>query len=258
MLKIERQNYILSELQKNGSILVPDLSAALNCHPETIRRDLKELENDGKLIRIYGGAYLPDYSDLSVPTDLRSSLYKEEKIAMSAIAARHVFPGATIILDSSTTCLQLAQILLDSEIPLTIITNSLRICNLFDINTAHQIKIECTGGSFRQKTSSFIGYAATHSLETTYADISFISAPAIDKEFGLSDLSLNESRIRSTMLAHSKKHICLMDHTKFSKVAKKIIAPLEAIDILITDQVLDSDWSACLLQHNVTVEYTNQ
>ncbi len=256
MLKIERHNYILAELQKKGSILVPDLSNSLNCHQETIRRDLKELEVAGKLIRIYGGAYLPDYTDQTVPTNLRSSMFIEEKLAMSNLAARYIFPGATLALDSSTTCLQLAQVLSESKIPLTIVTNSLRICNLFDTNTQSIIKVECTGGSFRAKTSSFVGYSATNFLKNYFTDIAFISPPALDRMFGLSDKSLNEAQIRSTMLTHSKKRICLMDHTKFSVITTHSIAPIDSVDILITNQPLTKDWSIFLKQQKIEIEYT--
>jgi DeoR/GlpR family transcriptional regulator of sugar metabolism len=258
MLKIDRQNRIMNALNTTGSVLITSLKDDMGCHEETIRRDLKELEAQGKLKRIHGGAYLPDYSDHSVPTDLRDTLYKKEKQELSRAALSYVKPGDTIMLDSSTTCLQFAKEIMDAALPVTILTNSLRICNLCDINKNHHINLVCSGGQLRQKTSSFIGYKATETLASNYASTAFISNPAIDLQFGLSDTNLNEANVRNCMLQHSKQHIFLMDHTKFNKIADNIFAPLSVIDILITDKALDSTWESLLREkEDINLQYTS-
>lgn len=257
MLKIERHNYILNKLKNDGSVLISDLSAALNCHEETIRRDLKELEASVDLKRIYGGAYLDDPRDSSVPAELRGCFFKDEKKAMGQAAMSYIKPGDTIMLDSSTTCLQLAECIINSNIPLTLITNSLQICSLCASAANAAITLVCLGGQFRQKTMSFIGCKTVDMLSTNYASAAFFSNPAIDIEFGLSDTNLNESQVRKCMLQHSKNHIFLMDHTKFSKISDNIFGSLQDIDTLITDQSLPLQWETALEKNNVSIHYAS-
>lgn len=256
MLKIERQNFIMNELKNEGSILISSLSDSLNCHEETIRRDLKELESAGKLKRIHGGAYLPDYSDRSVPIDLRTSFFREEKREMAQIALPFISPGDTIMLDSSTTCLQLAQAILDSDITVTLITNSLRICILCDSAKNSKITLVCAGGQLRAKTSSFVGYRTTDMISSNFANIAFLSNPAVNITYGLTDNNLNEANVRKCMLEHSKQHIFLMDHTKFSKTSSNIFGQLSDIDVLITDKKLSRDWETSLRTKGVAFHYT--
>ena len=257
MLKIDRQNYILNKLKTEGSVLITDLSAALDCHEETIRRDLKELEATVNLKRIYGGAYLDDPQDSGVPSVLKSTFFKEEKKAMSMAALKYLAPGDTIMIDSSTTCLQLMECILDANIPLTVITNSLAISSLCASSSNTIITLVCLGGQLRKKSSSFVGYHTTDVLKTNYAKISFFSNPAIDIAHGLTDRNLNESQVRKSMLKNSRKHIFLMDHTKFSKISDNIFGSLKDIDILITDQQLSEEWETELHKLGVCVEYIN-
>lgn len=257
MLKIERQNFILNELKNEGSVLISNLSEALSCHEETIRRDFKELEAAGKLKRIHGGAYLPDYSDRSVPIELRNSFFQEEKKEMAKTALPFISPGDTIMLDSSTTCLELARAILDSEITVTLITNSLRICILCDSFQNRKVTLACAGGQLRRKTSSFVGYKTTDMIQSNYANIAFLSNPAIDMEYGLSDTNLNEGNVRKCMLEHSDRHILLMDHTKFSKISSNIFGQVSDVDVLITDKKLNKEWEAFLRAKNVAFHYAS-
>ena len=109
MLKLERQLFIEKELHEKGSVLVSELSKVLDCSEETIRRDIKEMEAAGKLNKIHGGAYLPDKYDKGVPIELRESFFASEKEQMADKAVDIIKDHSVIMLDSSTTCLKLAE-----------------------------------------------------------------------------------------------------------------------------------------------------
>ena len=130
MLKIERFARIEEELKKKGSLEIPSLSQMLGCSEETVRRDLRELESVGKLNRIRGGAYLSDKYDKTYASPLRKTLYQQEKSQMSQKAMEFIHDRDVLFLDSSTTCLTLAGLLLNSKLSLTIVTNSMMICSL--------------------------------------------------------------------------------------------------------------------------------
>ena len=131
MLKIERQNLIDQDLRKAGYVLVPELSEKLRCSEETVRRDLREMEIAGKLVRTHGGAYLVEKYDKGYPIELRKSYLQHTKERMAAAAVSIIQENDMVMLDSSTTCLTIAEAILALDLTVTLITNSLAICNLF-------------------------------------------------------------------------------------------------------------------------------
>lgn len=255
MLKIDRQKLIEEELHIYGSILISDMSTKLGCSEETIRRDLKDLESQNKLKRIHGGAFLPDADDKETPSYLRETFFSKEKEKLASYTIKnYIKENDTIMLDCSTTCLTLAQQLFVANMKMTIITNSLRIFNLFGKQSS-AIKLIAIGGTFRQRSNSFVGYQATDDLSHYLADKCFISCPAIDLTHGLVDNNLNESQIRKSYIEHSRQHFLIADHTKFSDTADYVITKLENIDIVISDKKLPEVWEETLRNYNLPIRY---
>lgn len=254
MLKIDRQTAIEQELAKNGSVLIPALSQLLQCSEETIRRDLRELEAGGKLTRTHGGAYLMEKYDKSYPTKLRKIYFQDVKSQMARCAFQYVKENDVLMLDSSTTCLELARLLVEEKYNVTVITNSLLICELCSERLSN-INLVCLGGTFRRRTSSFTGYHTTDILAGYHADKAFISCPKITPEQGMSDNHLNEAKVREGMLLHAQERILLMDHTKFGPSANVIFGSLDLIDRIITDQPLDGHWTAVQSRTGLQIEY---
>ena len=254
MLKIDRQTAIEQELAKNGSVLIPALSQMLHCSEETIRRDLRELEAGGKLTRTHGGAYLMEKYDKSYPTKLRKIYFQDVKSQMARHAFQYIKENDVLMLDSSTTCLELARILAEAKYNVTIITNSLLICGLCSERLSN-INLICLGGTFRRRTSSFTGYHTTDILSCYHADRAFISCPKITPEQGMSDNHLNEAKVREAMLQHAQERILLMDHTKFSSSANVLFGSLEQLDLIITDQPVSSRWADVQARTKLRIEY---
>lgn len=254
MLKIDRHNIIEKELHKKRSVLISDLSKLLECSEETIRRDLREMEKANKLCRIHGGAYLPEKYDKGVPIQLRETFYIEEKEQMAQRALNCIKDNDVIMLDSSTTCLKLAEALIASQLNITLITNSLRICNLCESYQSN-INLICLGGKFHSSTSSFIGYHTLDNLSVYYADKCFISCPFVDTKYGLSDNNFDSAKIRELMIKNSKEHFLLMDHTKVGNKSDILFANLKDIDVLITDYKLSREWAETCKKLNCKIDY---
>lgn len=253
MLKIERQNIVEKELKKHGCILVPELSNLLNCSEETVRRDLKEMESAGKLTRTHGGAYLVEKYDKSYPTGLRKAILRDSKEKLAACAIRHIAENEVIMLDSSTTCLVLAEVILQAGLHVTLITNSLAICDLCNDYDA-DIDLVCLGGELRKRSSAFVGYHATEMISRYCADKAFISCPKVTLEQGMSDNNLKEAKVRETMLDCSKERILLMDYTKFDESANVRFGALEKINVLVTDAKLTPVWMTYAKENNIVIE----
>lgn len=255
MLKIDRQRFIEEALLKNGSILVTDACSLLNCSDQTIRRDLQEMEESGKLKRIHGGAYLPTVDDKGVPIQLRAHLIPKEKEHIAGITVdNYVDENDLIMMDSSTTCLTMAKEILLRNLHVTIITNSLSIVSLFD-SAPQSAQLICIGGYYKDRSKSFVGDNTISSLSGFVADKTFISCNALDIKHGLLDNNDRQKEIRKTMFACSRQHYLLVDHTKFGDCGNYIISDFSSLDGIITDQKPSRDWLACFETWNLDVSY---
>ncbi len=242
MLKINRHDTIMRLLNENGSLLVSDACDILKCSDQTIRRDFQELEEQGKLKRIHGGAFIPTYEDKGVPVNLRARLIVKEKIRMAdTAAAAYIRSQDRIMLDSSTTCNTLAKRLMESGPEVTIITNSLATMSEFGTaaRTSHLI---CTGGRYKERIGAFIGTDAVNSISGYVADKAFISCNAIDMAHGMLDNSEGQMDIRRAMLDHARERYLMVDHTKFDDTADFIIGDFSKLNGIITDQEPDAEW----------------
>ena len=257
MLKIERHNLIDQEIRKAGFVLVPDMSEMLQCSEETVRRDLKEMEKAGKLVRTHGGAYLVEKYDKGYPMELRKSYLQHTKEKLAEAAVREIRENDVVMLDASTTCLAIAEAILTRELNITLVTNSLAVCNLFSgANTG--INLVCVGGTFRRRTLSFADSNTVEALRRYYADCAFVSCPKVNVEFGLSDNHISEANVRKQMLHNAQKKVLVVDHTKLEGNANILFEGLERIDLIITDQHLPADFEAYAAERKIEVRYCQE
>ena len=254
MLKIERQNLIDQDLRKAGYVLVPELSEKLRCSEETVRRDLREMEIAGKLVRTHGGAYLVEKYDKGYPIELRKSYLQHTKERMAAAAVSIIQENDMVMLDSST-CLTIAEAILALDLTVTLITNSLAICNLFADRNSN-VNLVGIGGVFRRRTSSFADPNTVEALHHFYADKAFISCPKLSEEYGLSDNHISEANVRRQMLKSAKMKILVVDHTKFEGTANHLFEGLEDIDLIITDQRVPESFEAFAARRKIRIQYT--
>ncbi len=257
MLKIERHNIIDQEIRKQGFVLVPGLSELLSCSEETIRRDLKEMEKAGKLLRTHGGAYLVEKYDKGFPIELRKSQLQRTKEKLADAALSLIHENDVIMLDASTTCLAIAGAILTAGMTITLITNSLEVCNLVgDANSG--VNLICVGGTFRHRTSSFADPNTVEALRRYYADKAFISCPKANAEFGLSDNHISEANVRKQMLRNAKTKILVADHTKFEGIANILFEGMDELDVIITNQKLPEETESFAARRNIEVVYSQE
>ena len=255
MLKIERHNLIDQEIRKAGFVLVPDMSEKLQCSEETVRRDLKEMEKAGKLVRTHGGAYLVEKYDKGYPIELRKSYLQHTKERLAEAAVKEIRENDVVMLDSSTTCLAIAEAILARELNITLVTNSLAICSLFS-GANSGVNLICVGGTFRRRTMSFADPNTVEALRRYYADCAFVSCPKVNVEFGLSDNHISEANVRRQMLKSAKMKILVVDHTKFEGTANHLFEGLENVDLVITDQRVPEDFEQFAARRQIQIQVT--
>ena len=233
-LQIERQLTIQTLIKKSQTVRIEDLANRLNVSPNTIRRDLAILEQQGVLRRTQGGAVLQDAQPpIRQPFEQRSRSYSAEKEAIGKYAATLVEPGSTIILDAGTTTQHLANHLHEIE-ELTVATNSLEIA--YSLTPYPNITLIVSGGIFFESSRSLTGLPAENFFSQIHAAQLFLGARGVSIEDGLTNANMYETPIKKQMIEVSKEIILLADHSKFGNVTLSPFAPLQSVHKLITDR----------------------
>lgn len=239
MMALERRSRILEALGTRGMVTVSEMAAEFSVSEETIRRDFQRMEETNGVQRTYGGAYIAKAVRTDIPIGIRENVYLPGKEAIAALCADLVDEGDTVMLDSSTTSIHIAEHIKEKK-NIVVITNSLRIAgNLVD---AGGVKVVCVGGILRHSQLSFVGPAAARTLEGYYADKAFVSCVGLDLEKGATDADELEAEVRKLMLSNAREKILVADATKFGKFALSLILPLDRIDVLVTDVAPGADW----------------
>lgn len=253
MLAIQRLKEIEKILNEKGSVVISSLSKQFKVSEETIRRDLDKLEKTNVLKRVRGGAYLQSESDKQVPLEIREKIYLTEKQEIADRCIEFIEDGDTIMIDSSTTAVCVAQNIHKYEKKVTVITNSIRVVEEFQ--DSKWVKVICVGGGLRKRTKSFIGNQALNQLATLHANKAFVSCTAVNKKFGATDDSEREAEIRKKMIANSEKSFLVVDRTKFDNLESHLICRLEDIDVIVTEEKLSADWEEALKKTKVEIIY---
>jgi DeoR/GlpR family transcriptional regulator of sugar metabolism len=246
----QRQLAIAEVITRDGQATVEALCQLFDVSPATIRRDLDELDTQGVIIRTHGGAMRISQAIPELPVLQRSSDQLEAKRRIGKAAAAFVPDGATIFIASGTTTLEIARAL-TSRSNLTVITNALNIaCLLAD---APGITLVVCGGVLRRSELSLLGHLTNYALSDLRTDMVFIGAHAVSIEHGLSADNLAEVMTDRAILDIGVQRVLVADHSKFDKFATARVAPLSAVQTVITDDALDARLVEQLHEHGIEV-----
>ena len=232
MLGSERKQQIIQLVERQGSVTVSDLCRKFDVSEMTIRRDLVELEAQGLLRRVRGGAVSSRGRSFEPPLLLRSGEHQAEKERIGRAAAALVQSGDSIALDVGTTTFEVARSLEGKE-NLTIITPSLPIATLLASRAG--IRLILTGGIVRTGEHSLIGHLAERAFSEFRVDKLFLGVGGVDLQAGLTEYNLEDALVKRAMLAAAKERILVVDASKFGRVAFASVGSLDAIDRVVTD-----------------------
>lgn len=230
--KEERWREILGMLAEHGRIRVGMLAGRLNVSEATVRRDLEAMQAQGLLQRTHGGAMLPRPTAFEISFDESQGRALTEKRAIGLRAARLVGEGDSIIIESGSTTLELARCLGEFH-RLTVLTNSLAICK--ELSTHDGIEVMVLGGTLRRQSASLVGPWVSDLLRNVRVDKAFLGANGISAEFGISAPNVFTAETRKAMIAAARSCIALADHSKLGIESLYRVAPVNALDVLVTD-----------------------
>jgi DeoR family transcriptional regulator, fructose operon transcriptional repressor len=236
----ERRHAIADRARRDGRIEVAAIADELAVTPETVRRDLTDLEARGLLRRVHGGAIPVERFRSEPAVSERATRMTDEKRRIAKRALELVPQHGTILLDAGTTTGELATLLPDRE--LTVVTNSLPIATSLAVRG--QISVLVVGGRMRGRTLANVDGWALKALADLRVDVGFIATNGVSVTRGLTTPDLAEADVKAAMIAASREVVLLADATKIGDDHLVRYATLDEVDVLITDTEVDDEVAA--------------
>lgn len=245
-----RQSQILEMLQNNGECTIDTLAAKFRTSGMTVRRDLQALASHGRIIRTHGGATIAPGVSFEFAFLKRSKLNEPQKHAIGLVATSLIKDGQSVMLDSGTTTLAIAQQLRQRR-GVRVITTSLPIASMLQYNES--VEIHLLGGQLRPGSPDLCGAITESNLGLICADIAFVGAEAVDAGGAVFSDSAELSRVLLKMLENAKKAYIVADSSKLGKSALWRFGQLKNLAGLITDSKADPAFIAGLAKAGINV-----
>ena len=237
MLTEERQSKILDELKAKKVVKVRELIEELNVSESTIRRDLQELEAEGWLVRVHGGAKQVFKLEPELTMKEKSSKNVHKKQEIVQLAASLVKKGDMLYIDAGTTTLELLPLIKDKSV--TIVTNSVH--HAF-VATDLGMETIMIGGKVRQNTKASVSQLGGEQLTRYFFDKAFMGANGVHPIYGLTTADPEEAMMKRTAIHQAQQVYFLVDDSKFDKLN---FSQIESIDtgVILTNQLTDKQRS---------------
>lgn len=228
MLKEERLDFIIRQLQSNQRVRLLELSEALQVSSDTVRRDIEHLAKNGMLTKVRGGAIphspnAPSFSD-------RIHVYEDKKMHIAQKALALIQPHNTILLDGGTTTYALAGLL---NMPLTVVTNNIPAAAL--LAGRKEIDILIPGGKFFHDGRVTAGADAIRMLQQLHVDTCFIGVCSLHHEIGVSSNDYIESEMKRAMVSCSDRVVAVGSHDKIGTAEPYKVCEIDVLDTIVTE-----------------------
>ena len=231
MLKKERQAYILHQVNLHNRVLSSLLSQEIQVSEDTIRRDLHELSEEGKLIKVHGGALSPSFSQVYYSPKTVYSRPQKTIIAQKAISL--IEDGMFVLTSGGSTILELARTL-PPRLKATFITGS--IPAIFEYMHHPNIEVIVIGDKISKDSKITVGADAINKIKQIKADLCFLGINAMDIKHGITDSDWDVVQLKRTMVESSQKVICLSISEKINTFQPIKVCDIHDVDVLITEQ----------------------
>jgi DeoR/GlpR family transcriptional regulator of sugar metabolism len=240
VLARQRQERILERVRFAGGARVSDLVELLGVSDMTIRRDISALARKGLVARVHGGATAVSGRSADEPGfAVKSGLQTREKAAIAAAAASLVSPGDSVAISAGTTTYVVALEL--RNVPdLTVVTNSVPVADVLHTGARSDLTVVLTGG-VRTPSDALVGPVAVTALRSLRVDWLFLGVHGVEERAGLTTPNLEEAETNRALISSARQVVVTVDSTKWGVVGLSSMARLDDVDILVTDDGLDTD-----------------
>jgi DeoR/GlpR family transcriptional regulator of sugar metabolism len=246
--KAGRQEVILAALRRAPAMRVHELADWLTVSPETIRRDLAELDERGLISRTYGGAVRPVTYEPALTE--RQTLMVEERRAIAAAAADRIEATDILMIGGGATTLHFARELAAREMPLTVITHAFSIAMALSANP--RIEVLMLPGKYDGREGLIHGADTIEALARFHANKAVLGASGLSDE-GPNDASMAPGLVYGAMMRRAAETLVLADHGKFGRPSLVVYGAWSATTTLVSDRAPDGDLAAALEEASAAV-----
>ncbi|BDD12774.1 DeoR family transcriptional regulator (plasmid) [Fulvitalea axinellae] len=231
MLKRERQDYILGQVRLNNKVLSSELSLELSVSEDTIRRDLRELSDNGKIRKVHGGAmsstsYIPfSYED-------RKVFGQEKKILIAKKALGLLRDDMVVMIDGGTTNLEIVK-MLPQDFRGTFVTNCVPVAS--ELAKYRKVETIMVGGRLVPNAQTATGADAIECVHNVRADLFFLGTRSIHPEQGVTDIDRDEVLVKKAMIGAAERTVSLATEDKLNIVQPFVAGKINQIDMLVTN-----------------------
>jgi len=228
----ERQRLLLETARRDGRVKVNSAAKSLSVTPETVRKDLDALQDEGLIVRVHGGG-LPVETLAYEPGVTARTERAAEKERIGRAALEELPAGGVVFIEAGSTTARFAE-LIPAEMPLTVVTNSLPIAlQLTTRSTAATVVI--LGGRVRPLTLGSVDALAIRNFQDLFVDVAFLGTNGVSAKRGLTTPDIAEAETKRAALHCSNRRVLLADHSKVDRVSFCRYGELSEIDLLLTD-----------------------
>lgn len=249
-LILKRRNSVFNYVKWKGRATVEEISASLRMSPSTVRRDLKKLADENKVIQFHGGVAVKSGDD---PFSERQERESEAKRMIGAAAVRLVKPHNVIYIGGGSTTHAFAKELASDKnaTDTTIVCAAVNIAICFA--ESFNFNVILLGGVFNRLDESMTSPLTISNIETFNFDCVFLGASAISKKSGYCLPTLELAELKKFVIKRADQTVLLADHTKIGRAGGFSICPLEDITAVVTDSIADTKADDDLLDSGVDI-----
>lgn len=244
----QRQQLVLGELRRDGRVSVKDLAKRLGISTETARRDLRDLEMQGHLRRVYGGA-VTDRKEADQPFDERMRVSPRDKARIAQAALPLIEDGMAIFVDTGTTTLALARLLAGRRV--RIFTNSVAIAALMAADP--DADVEVFGGFLKPDYKGLYGHRTLQGIREHVYDLAIMGIVTVHLQHGFMDIGQEEAALRRAAVEQAGRSVILADTSKFGRLGSVRTFGFADIRTLVTNAPPPAEFAAAFQQSNVEV-----
>ena len=237
LLSQDRQRRIISEVFKRKHVTARDLAEQMEVSEATVRRDFKALADSGQVDLVYGGATLARNTDYSFGSKAKRNLVAKRAIA--ALAVELISNDDQLLLDSGTTCFEVAS-LLKNKRGLSVIVNSAPLALELGVPG---ISVIMLGGQYRADRMDTVGPLCTTQLDQLRGYRALVGADGLSKDFGPAASDVESAHLYRLAIRNAKETLLLVDHSKFEAPSLFKVVEWDAISVVITDRAPSPDWT---------------
>lgn len=229
MLKDERQAYIIKQINIHNKVLSSDLSTHLDVSEDTIRRDLNEMAESGKVLKVYGGAISKSFH---YPLQHNDVYARDAKKEIARKALKLIENGMVILTGGGTTMIEMAR-MVPEGLNCTIFTVSPLLA--LELTEHSNLDVHLIGGQLSKNSQICIGAQVINQLSDIKADLCFMGTNGISLQDGITDSDWEVIQIKKAMIGSAQKTAVMSIGEKINSIHKMKVCGLNAINYVITD-----------------------